>query len=179
MALAYVVQIYPNCLLVKLIYNAIAASIIKEWDIFHGNDNIELSEITGCVLIDEADVNLHIDFAYRALPKLMKLFPKIQFILSTHSPFLLAGLKKEYGENIDFLSLPDGTLIHDCNSFSEIIMAYEVFSSETESLIQQVESLRAEYQRIKSLNNKVINYFYRRKNRCQILKTGIAKTSRI
>lgn len=35
------------------------------------------------------------------------------------------------------------------NSFSEIIMAYEVFSSETESLIQQVESLRAEYQRIK------------------------------
>ena len=35
-------------------------------------------------------------------------------------------------------------------------MAYEVFSSETESLIQQVESLRAEYQRIKSLNNKVI-----------------------
>ena len=44
---------------------AIAASIIKEWDIFHGNDNIELSEITGCVLIDEADVNLHIDFAYR------------------------------------------------------------------------------------------------------------------
>ena len=74
---------------------AIAASIIKEWDIFHGNDNIELSEITGCVLIDEADVNLHIDFAYRALPKLMKLFPKIQFILSTHSPFLLAGLTKE------------------------------------------------------------------------------------
>ena len=137
---------------------AIAASIIKEWDIFHSNDDMELSEITGCVLIDEADANLHIDFAYRALPKLMKLFPKIQFILSTHSPFLLAGLRKEYDENIDFLSLPDGTLIHDLNSFSEITTAYEVFSSETENLIQQVESLRAEYQRIKSLNNKVIIY---------------------
>ena len=153
---------------------AIAASIIKEWDIFHGNDNIELSEITGCVLIDEADVNLHIDFAYRALPKLMKLFPKIQFILSTHSPFLLAGLKKEYGENIDFLSLPDGTLIHDLNSFSEIIMAYEVFSSETESLIQQVESLRAEYQRIKSLNNKVI-IFTEGKTDVKYLKLALQK----
>ena len=153
---------------------AIAASIIKEWDIFHGNDNIELSEITGCVLIDDADVNLHIDFAYRALPKLMKLFPKIQFILSTHSPFLLAGLKKEYGENIDFLSLPDGTLIHDLNSFSEIIMAYEVFSSETESLIQQVESLRAEYQRIKSLNNKVI-IFTEGKTDVKYLKLALQK----
>ena len=137
---------------------SIAVSIIKEWDMFHSNDNIELSEITGCVLIDEADANLHIDFAYRALPKLMRLFPNIQFIISTHSPFLLAGLKKEYIDNIDFLSLPDGTLIHDLNSFSEITTAYEVFNSETENLLHQVELLRAEYQRIKLLNNKVIIY---------------------
>lgn len=137
---------------------AIAASIIKEWDMFHNNDNIELSDIKGCVFIDEADANLHIDFAYRALPKLMKLFPKVQFVLSTHSPFLLAGLKKEYGQNIDFLSLPDGVLDHNLNSFSEITTAYEVFDLETKNILQQFISLKKEYERIKTLNNKVIIY---------------------
>lgn len=137
---------------------AIAASIVKEWDMFHSNDEMELSEITGCVLIDEADANLHIDFAYRALPALMQLFPKVQFVLSTHSPFLLAGLKKVYGDNIDILSMPDGELIQDLNSFSEITTAYEVFNAETETLTQQVTALKSENERIKSLNNKVIIY---------------------
>ena len=137
---------------------AIALSIVKEWDLFHTNDSLNLSDITGCVLIDEADANLHIDFAYRALPALMKLFPKVQFILSTHSPFLLTGLKKEYGANIDILSLPDGILIEDLNAFSEITTAYEIFNAETEKLTKQVVLLKEENERIKALRNKVIIY---------------------
>ena len=137
---------------------AIALSIVKEWDMFHGDDSLKLSDITGCVLIDEADANLHIDFAYRALPALMKLFPKVQFVLSTHSPFLLAGLKKEYGNNIDILSLPDGNLIQDLTSFSEITTAYNVFSAETDDILQQLHALKKENERIKTLNNKIIIY---------------------
>ncbi len=137
---------------------AIALSIVKEWDLFHTDDSLNLSDITGCVLIDEADANLHIDFAYRALPALMKLFPKVQFILSTHSPFLLTGLKKEYGENIDILSLPNGILIKDLNAFSEITTAYEVFNAETDKLTQQVALLKEENERIKALSNKIIIY---------------------
>lgn len=142
----------------ELTLYAFALSIIKEWDIVHNDDNLSLENITGCVLIDEADANLHIDFVYRALPALMKLFPKVQFILSTHSPFLLAGLKREYGDNIDILSLPDGNLIHDLNSFSEITTAYEVFNEETNSILQQLESLKRENERIKTVNNKIIIY---------------------
>lgn len=137
---------------------AIALSIVKEWDLFHTNDSLNLSEIIGCVLIDEADANLHIDFAYRALPTLMKLFPKVQFILSTHSPFLLTGLKKEYGENIDILSLPDGILVTDLNAFSEITTAYEVFNAETDKLTKQLALLKEENERIKALSNKIIIY---------------------
>jgi len=88
----------------------------------------------------------------------MSLFPKVQFILSTHSPFLLAGLKKVYGEDIDILSLPDGELIHDLNAFSEITSAYEVFNSETNDILQQMQALKLENDRIKKLNNKIIVY---------------------
>lgn len=142
----------------ELTLYAIALSIIKEWDLFHTNNSLNLSDITGCVLIDEADENLHIDFAYRALPALMKMFPKVQFILSTHSPFLLTGLKKEYGENIDILSLPEGNLIQDLNAFSEITTAYDVFNEETNGILQQLEVLKKENERVKSINNKIIIY---------------------
>src|SRR5699024_8529665 len=49
-------------------------------------------------------------------------------------------------------------LIHDLNSFSEITKAYEVFNLETDNLLHQFASSNAEYQRIKSMNNKVIIY---------------------
>lgn len=142
----------------ELTLYALALSIVKEWDIFHNDDNLDLENITGCVLIDEADANLHIDFAYRALPALMKMFPKVQFVLSTHSPFLLAGLKKEYGDDIDILALPDGSLIQDLNSFSEITTAYDVFNAETNNILHQLEALKKENERVKSINNKIIIY---------------------
>ncbi len=142
----------------ELVLYSLALSIVKEWDIVHNNDNLDLSTITGCVLIDEADANLHIDFAYRALPALMKLFPKVQFILSTHSPFLLAGLKKVYGKDIDIISLPDGNLIEDLSAFSEVTTAYNVFNSETSNLLQQLTMLKKENERISGLNNKIIIY---------------------
>ena len=142
----------------ELTLYALALSIVKEWDIFHSNDNLNLEDITGCVLIDEADANLHIDFAYRALPALMKIFPKVQFVLSTHSPFLLAGLKKEFGDDVDILALPNGSLIQDLNSFSEITAAYDVFNAETNNILHQLDALRAENDRIKTINNKIIIY---------------------
>lgn len=137
---------------------ALALSIIKEWDLLFSDDSLELENIAGCVIIDEADANLHIDYAYRALPALMKLFPKVQFIISTHSPFLLAGLKNKYGKDIDILSLPTGELIEDLNSFSEITEAYEVFNTETNNILQQIQSLKQENDRLKGLNEKIIIY---------------------
>lgn len=137
---------------------SIALSIIKEWDIVYSNDAVKLEDISGCVIIDEADANLHIDFAYRALPALMKLFPKIQFVLSTHSPFLLAGLKKEFGNDIDFLSLPTGDILDDINAFSEITAAYEIFSQETSEALKQIKKLKDENSRLANTKNKIVIY---------------------
>lgn len=54
--------------------------------------NIEMSAISGIVLIDEVDKHLHITLQKEILPKLFELFPNIQFIVSSHSPFLNMGL---------------------------------------------------------------------------------------
>ncbi|MDZ4201359.1 MAG: AAA family ATPase [Gallionella sp.] len=55
-------------------------------------NNIQLEAISGIVLIDEVDKHLHIKLQKEILPALFKLFPSVQFILSSHSPFLSMGL---------------------------------------------------------------------------------------
>ena len=51
--------------------------------------------ISGIVLIDEFDAHLHPKYQYE-LPKLLSdAFPKVQFIVSTHSPIPLLGLPKK------------------------------------------------------------------------------------
>jgi predicted ATP-binding protein involved in virulence len=54
-----------------------------------------LKETTGLVIIDEFGIHLHPSLQSETLERLQATFPKIQFILSTHSPLLLNGLKKE------------------------------------------------------------------------------------
>jgi predicted ATP-dependent endonuclease of OLD family len=51
-----------------------------------------LDDLQGVVLIDEIDVHLHPKYQYE-LPKLLsEVFPKVQFIVSTHSPIPLLGV---------------------------------------------------------------------------------------
>lgn len=49
------------------------------------------SELSGLVIIDEFDLHLHPDWQYELPGLLSKVFPKIQFIASTHSPIPLLG----------------------------------------------------------------------------------------
>ena len=50
-------------------------------------------DIQGIVLIDEIETHLHIDLQKKILPFLTAFFPKIQFIVTTHSPFVLTSVK--------------------------------------------------------------------------------------
>jgi predicted ATP-binding protein involved in virulence len=54
---------------------------------------------TGVVLIDEIDLHLHPKWQRRVVLDLKKAFPRLQFIASTHSPFILQSLLP--GEVID------------------------------------------------------------------------------
>lgn len=54
-----------------------------------------LKDIKGVVLIDEFGIHLHPSLQNDTLRRLQEIFPNVQFILSTHSPLLINGLKKE------------------------------------------------------------------------------------
>ncbi len=56
---------------------------------------IEASEMEGLVLVDEIDLHLHPTWQVKLIPALKKVFPRLQFIATTHSPMVLPGLEAE------------------------------------------------------------------------------------
>ena len=54
-----------------------------------------LVETEGIVLIDEVDLHLHPRWQKRILKDLMEIFPRIQFIVSTHAPEVINSVKSE------------------------------------------------------------------------------------
>ncbi len=52
-------------------------------------------ETPGIVMIDEVDMHLHPSWQQEILPALSKAFPKIQFVVSTHSPQVLTTVEPE------------------------------------------------------------------------------------
>ncbi|PWC15466.1 AAA family ATPase [Brenneria roseae subsp. roseae] len=49
-------------------------------------------DMQGVVLIDEIDAHLHVSLQRKILPFLSNLYPNIQFIVTTHSPFVIGSL---------------------------------------------------------------------------------------
>lgn len=52
---------------------------------------IDLADHTGVVLIDEIDIHLHPKLQLELIKQLSDTFPKVQFIVSTHSPITFLG----------------------------------------------------------------------------------------
>lgn len=50
-------------------------------------------DLEGVVLIDEIETHLHVELQKKVLPFLTTFFPKIQFIVTTHSPFVLSSIQ--------------------------------------------------------------------------------------
>ena len=121
----------------------IFATIIQYSDKGDLNKSINLHDIEGVVIIDEVDLHLHIELQHDVLPQLIKLFPKVQFIVSSHSPFFLAGITKAFNED-DYLMLnmPNGNPIEKIDDFEEFTKSYELFIELTESHIKELKELR-------------------------------------
>jgi len=64
--------------------------------------SIEATEKTrGVVLIDELDLHLHPKWQRHVVSDLKRAFPKLQFIATTHSPFIVQSLKSDELINLD------------------------------------------------------------------------------
>ncbi|MCU0516329.1 MAG: AAA family ATPase [Oscillatoria sp. Prado101] len=120
-----------------LLFN-VFATIIRYADRADLNKSIELNQIEGIVLIDEIDAHLHTDLQYGVLPRLIKLFPKVQFIVTSHSPLFLLGMEREFGpEGIQIMEMPTGRNI-GTERFEEFRRSFDYYS-QTRTFEENVE----------------------------------------
>lgn len=99
-------MLYPSILNISA---GEAAVITIFGEILRQADNINnFASVNGIVIIDEIDKHLHIKLQKEVLPSLFSLFPNVQFIVSTHSPFVTMGLAKSLRDRSRFIYLSDG-----------------------------------------------------------------------
>ena len=103
-------------------------SILRDYDLC----NVPFSEpqdVRGIVVVDEIDLHLHANHQCDVLPRLIQLFPKVQFVVTTHSPLFVLGMSNVLGEDgFDLRRLPDGERIGP-EEFSEFGNAYQAFAA--------------------------------------------------
>jgi predicted ATP-binding protein involved in virulence len=85
----------------------------------HGRDAHELTE--GVVLIDEIDLHLHPAWQRRIIADLRRTFPKIQFIVTTHSPQIVASVTRDQVRLLDQNQLVSGIPYVEGRDSSEIL----------------------------------------------------------
>lgn len=78
---------YKTCIYIVL-------GIIREIEFRYPEHSIYAGDFAGIVLIDEIDMHLHPTWQARLVRALKDIFPKIQFIMTTHSPSILQSLDK-------------------------------------------------------------------------------------
>ena len=96
------------------------------------------NDVTGIVLIDEVDKHLHIKLQKEVLPLLLNLFPNVQFILSSHSPFLSMGLADHAIERSKIYDLDNqGIQVPPKNN--------EIYNEVFNMMIHENENFKAQY----------------------------------
>ena len=119
-------------------------SILRDFDAtrtpFEGT-----SAVRGIVVVDEIDLHLHAIHQHEILPKLVKMFPRVQFIVTTHSPLFVLGMQKTFGEDgFALYRLPQGQQISP-EEFSEFGSAYQsfmetkIFSDDMQQAVQDAQ----------------------------------------
>ena len=121
------------------------ATIVRYSDTNNINNSINISNITGMVVIDEIELHLHSTLQREILPKLIAHFPKVQFIITTHSPLFLLGMDEQFGEEgYEIYQMPDGLKI-SAERFSEFQRAY-IYLSKTQKYANEILSAIASKQ---------------------------------
>ncbi len=117
-------------------------SILRDFDL-SGVSFSNSADIRGIVVVDEIDLHLHAIHQSVVLPELIKMFPKIQFIITTHSPLFVLGMEQIFGENgFALYQLPQAQKIkpEEFNEFKEAYRSFAATSRFADDIQQKIQN---------------------------------------
>ncbi|MCK4928869.1 MAG: AAA family ATPase [Methanosarcinales archaeon] len=116
-------------------------------------------ECSGVVLIDEIDLHLHPKWQRHVVGDLQKAFPNIQFIVTTHSPFILQSL--DPGEVIDLNEINDEFTINSNQNIAEPSPKGEYSNKSIEDIIEDIMGIEMPQlsRRYQDMHSAAIEYY--------------------
>lgn len=121
--------------------------------------SIEPEELTGIVMIDEIDAHLHVSLQKKILSFLTKAFPKVQFIVTTHSPFVVSSVKDAVIYDLSKLEQVEDLSMYSYEAVLEGLFGVFPISSllqqNIEELAKLLESRPIDLEKIKSILNEL------------------------
>jgi len=127
-------------------YSAII-SIVTELLLRMEAHEVKSYDLEGVVIIDEIETHLHVDLQKKILPFLTDFFPKLQFIVTTHSPFVLSSLS-----NATICDLETRTVTTDLSSYSYDALIESYFN--TDKYSDEIKSKIIDFDNLIALKNK-------------------------
>lgn len=97
----------------------------------------------GIVLIDEIETHLHLALQKVIMPLLTKVFPNIQFIITTHSPFVLSSMPNAVAYDLEHQEVLDNLTEYSYESLAEGYFGVKTESSYAEMQLATFKKLLA------------------------------------
>ena len=95
----------------------------------------------GIVLIDEIETHLHLELQKLIMPLLTKVFPNIQFIITTHSPFVLSSMPDAVAYDLERKVILDDLTEYSYESLAEGYFGVNTASSYAEMQLETLKRL--------------------------------------
>ena len=111
----------------------------------------------GIVLIDEVETHLHLELQRLVLPLLTQLFPNIQFIVTTHSPFVLSSISNAVAFDLEHQQLVEDLTEYSYESLAEGYFRVKTSSSYTEMQLERFKELLKKETLLSSEKNELKN----------------------
>ena len=104
-------------------------------------DKISEYDYQGIVLIDELETHLHIELQKKIFPFLTKFFPKIQFIVTTHSPYILNSISNAKAYDLERQGELDNLSGFSSDDLAEGYFEADAYSDELKNSLNRYEEL--------------------------------------
>ncbi len=104
-------------------------------------DTLSEYDAEGIVLIDELETHLHIELQKKILPFLTEFFPRIQFIVTTHSPYILNSISNAKAYDLENCTELEGMYLYSADALAEGYFDADEYSDALKMRIERYQYL--------------------------------------
>ena len=111
----------------------------KNWLL--GNE-ISKYDIEGIALIDEIETHLHIGLQKKIMPFLTDFFPRIQFIITTHSPYILNSISNAKVYDLENCTEMENLFLYSSDDLAEGYFGSDEYSDKLKEKLNRYKYLK-------------------------------------